>query len=117
MRPARAQKTKQEEVEAMKRKEVYERSQALKRIQQETEKAKQLIDQRSQLQASKPSLLVAVHLHSASYAAEVAPKRVMPFYHLCTHCAGQFALPRERYNTKLTGCSWCSGCPGRAPPG
>ena len=36
----------------MKRKEIYERSQALKRIQEETERARELVAQRAQLQVS-----------------------------------------------------------------
>ncbi len=38
------------QVEAMKRKEAYERSQALERIQEETERARELVAKRAQLQ-------------------------------------------------------------------
>ena len=37
-------------VEEMKRRDAYERSQAVKRIQEETERSRQLLEQRKQLQ-------------------------------------------------------------------
>jgi hypothetical protein len=68
----------------MKRKEAYERSQALKRIQEETERARELVAQRAQLQVPHVMHLLGRREFNRSSSIRLpASQSLACFYHCC----------------------------------